>query len=272
MSVLLNTFRNARYPVRAFLYVCWIGISFSGFTLKAKACFCSAPPTLCESMNPSESPADIGVLGVKLEQVYYGMRFLVLNAVYGAVLPGDTITVWGSYDLGGGGACRVGTDLWEVGDTIFAGFHVSDLAGNIFPGWPPDLEQPGSYMTHLCGTFYLGFEQGAVVGPIAPGVIESSVSDMAQYFSGCPTSVDGVSDLAHLPTFLIGPTTEAFVVPDRLHVQPPFLLLDLTGAVIARPTLSSNLLRIPDLPSGQYILVSIADRPDRISVRLQHLR
>lgn len=235
------------------------------------ACFCPIPQTLCESMSPEYAPADIGVLGIKLDQVYYGMRFLVLDVAYGDVAMGDTIMVWGAYD-GGDGACRVGTEDWAVGDTLFAAFHMSDLAGNIYPGWPPDLEQPGSYMTNSCGTFYFGYDEGIVTGPIAPGVGASPVSDMALYFAGCPTSLDPAKVLEREHAIIIGPFDLPVVAAWFSFTSSPLQLLDMTGAEVCRPIVRARMINLPALPNGHYILRSIDNDPVITPLRIHYNR
>lgn len=124
---------------------------FSPFTSQACDCAMELPSTLCETLDPDWAEPDVVVLGVKVEEVYYGMRVRLLQVFDGNVTEGDTITVWGD----NGALCRWYVGTWAVGDTVVWALHNTDFLGNeITAGFPPDLEQPGDYHISACGTYW----------------------------------------------------------------------------------------------------------------------
>ncbi len=148
------------------------------------ACDCAMqlPYTFCETLYPTWDTPHVVVLGVKIEEVFYGMRVKVLEVFDGSTTVGDTLMVWGD----NGALCRHYAGTWNVGDTIVWGFHETDFMGNfITAGFPPDLEQPGDYHISSCGTYWLGFTNGMITGPIAPGVTSISVPDFWPAMTAC---------------------------------------------------------------------------------------
>ena len=148
------------------------------------ACDCAMqlPYTFCETLYPTWDTPHVVVLGVKLDEVFYGMHVKVLEVLEGNVLVGDTLTVWGD----NGALCRHYAGTWNVGDTVVWGFHETDFMGNfITAGFPPDLEQAGDYHISSCGTYWLGFTNGMITGPIAPGVTSISVPDFWPAMAAC---------------------------------------------------------------------------------------
>lgn len=148
------------------------------------ACDCSIelPGTFCETMDPQWLEPDIVVLGVKIDEVYYGMHVRVLQVFEGAVSAGDTITVWGD----NGALCRWYVGAWANGDTAVWGFNNTDFLGNeITSGFPSDLEQPGDYHISYCGTYWLPYANGVVSGGIAPGVSSAPIEEFWPAVTAC---------------------------------------------------------------------------------------
>lgn len=148
------------------------------------ACECAMeiPPTFCETVDPDWNEPHTVVLGVKLNEVYYGMRVKVLQVFNGNAVEGDTITVWGD----NGALCRWYVGTWDDGDTAVWGFHETDFLGNwITAGFPPDLEQPGDYHISNCGTYWLPYAHGMITGAVAPGITSISVAAFWPAMAGC---------------------------------------------------------------------------------------
>ena len=64
----------------------------------ARACDCAMelPGSFCATMDTAwYTPPDAVVLGVKLDEVEYGMRVKVLQVFQGNVAVDDTLMVWG---------------------------------------------------------------------------------------------------------------------------------------------------------------------------------
>ena len=218
---------------------------------KVQACFCAHPPTFCASMDPAEHPADISILCVKIEQVYYGMRVKVLYDLAGQIPEGDTLTVWGIYN-GGEGGCRYQTANWNVGDTLFGGFHDGDLLGNIFGiGYPPNLEQPGDYVTNECGTFYLGWSNGHVTGAIAPGVDSASLDEMAQYVNGCSTGLN--VPLRNDSSMLFWDAASSELISSSTFAVQ---LMDVFGRAVQAPRIMERRMPITGLAPGTYLAIA----------------
>lgn len=181
------------------------------------ACDCSIelPGTFCETMDPQWLEPDIVVLGVKVDEVYYGMHVRVLQVFDGAVSVGDTITVWGD----NGALCRWYVGAWSVGDTTIWGFNNTDFLGNeITSGFPPDLEQPGDYHISYCGTYWLHYANGVVSGGIAPGVSSAPIEEFWTAVTDC-----------------LGTATHENAIAEGLRVRMgsggPVISLDSPGAV-----------------------------------------
>ncbi|MEO8587772.1 MAG: T9SS type A sorting domain-containing protein [Flavobacteriales bacterium] len=150
----------------------------------SQACECSMvlPYTFCETLEPQWNEPHAVVLGVKLNEVYYGMRVKVIEVFHGDVSVGDTLTVWGD----NGALCRHYVGTWNDGDTVVWGLHDTDFMGNeITAGFPPDLEQPGDHHISNCGTYWLGYAGGMVTGPIAPGVASTTVANFWAAMEEC---------------------------------------------------------------------------------------
>jgi hypothetical protein len=148
------------------------------------ACECAMeiPGTFCETLDPNWAEPHAVVLGVKLNEVYYGMRVKILHVFNGNVVEGDTLTVWGD----NGALCRWYVGTWENGDTAVWGFHETDFMGNeITAGFPPDLEQSGDYIISNCGTYWLPYEHGLITGPVAPGITSIAVAAFWPAMAGC---------------------------------------------------------------------------------------
>ncbi len=230
---------------RRFLRVV-IGSLLSTMTMCVNGCTCLIPPTFCESMQPDMHPANAVILGVKLDDYYYGMRVKVLESLLGPDMPGDTITVWGSYDGGGGGDCRVPTDSWLTGDTLFAGFHTGDLLGNFFAvGFPPDLEQVGSYVTSLCGTFYLSYEAGIVTGPITQGVPSATIGQMSAHLSGCSVGVAPQATTEANVSIRTTSTSWELVIAPRLAGPVALDVFDLAGRKVFSTAVHGDMVLVP---------------------------
>ncbi|HMC97522.1 MAG TPA: hypothetical protein VKG92_07720, partial [Flavobacteriales bacterium] len=144
------------------------------------------------------SDPDIVVLGVKLDEVYYGMHVKVIGAFVGDVEVGDTLMVWGD----NGGLCRWYAGSWANGDTVLWAFHNTDFMGNfITAGFPPDLEQPGDYHILICGTFWLDYANGVVTGPVEPGVSTMLLAELQTLVNGCFGT--GVSEVRSTDPLLV---------------------------------------------------------------------
>lgn len=157
----------------------------SAFTLlavTASACECAGPPTFCESLDGPWSDPDIVVLGVKLDEVYYGMHVKVLEVFAGDVQAEDTLMVWGD----NGALCRWYVQTWNTGDTVVWAFHNTDFMGNfITAGFPPDLEHAGDYHISVCGIFWLDYANGVVNGQLEPGVSIMPLVELQTLVNGC---------------------------------------------------------------------------------------
>ena len=81
------------------------------------------PSTLCETLDPDWAEPDVVVLGVKVQEVFYGMRVRLLQVFDGTAVEGDTITVWGD----NGALCRWYTGTWAVGDTVVWALNNTDF-------------------------------------------------------------------------------------------------------------------------------------------------
>lgn len=150
----------------------------------SSACDCSIelPGTFCETMDPQWLEPDIVVLGVKVDEIYYGMHVRVLQVFHGAVSEGDTVTVWGD----NGALCRWYVGAWSNGDTAVWGFNNTDFLGNeITAGFPPDLEQEGDYHISYCGTYWLPYANGVVSGGVAPGVSSTPINEFWPAVTAC---------------------------------------------------------------------------------------
>ncbi len=199
------------------------------------ACDCSIelPGSFCETMDPQWLEPDIVVLGVKIDEVYYGMHVRVLQVFDGAVSEGDTITVWGD----NGALCRWYVGNWSVGDTAIWGFNDTDFLGNeITSGFPPDLEQPGDYHISFCGTYWLPYANGMVSGGIAPGVSSAPIEEFWPAVTAC-----------------IGTTIHENTTPEGLRVQGSS-----AGPVISLLALGAVRLQVTDA-SGRNVLTGSWD-------------
>ncbi|MBP6391034.1 MAG: hypothetical protein KA175_09145 [Flavobacteriales bacterium] len=177
-------------------------------TSPAMACSCTyVPPTFCETMGPNWIGApELVVLAVKMNDVDHGMDIEVAHVVSGPSQPGDVLRVWGD----NGNCCRVYTNTWSVGDTMLLALMPTDLMGN-FLG--PDLEQVGDWMIFICGQYHLGYSNGLLHGPIAPGLTALPLTGLPALLQGCitnavpqevqplPLRIDRIGDriIVHLP-------------------------------------------------------------------------
>jgi hypothetical protein len=155
--------------------------------LLSPACDCAMelPGTFCETLDPDWAEPHGVVLGVKLNEVYYGMRVKVVEVFSGNITVGDTLTVWGD----NGALCRWYVGAWNNGDTVLWGLHETDFLGNeISAGFPPDLEQPGDYIISNCGTYWLSYASGMITGGVAPGITSISVEAFWPAMAGCTTT------------------------------------------------------------------------------------
>ena len=175
-------------------------LALLGSTGFSRACDCSIeiPGTFCETMDPAWIEPDIVVLGVKLDEVYYGMRVRVVQVFDGTVAEGDTITVWGD----NGALCRWYVGTWANGDTALWGFNNTDFLGNeITAGFPEDLEQPGDYHISFCGTYWLPYANGLITGDITVdgGNQSATPAEFAQMIAGCSsTGIANINGAQHL--------------------------------------------------------------------------
>lgn len=245
-----------------------IGTLLLVMTKCVNGCTCLIPPTFCESMQPDMHPANAVILGVKLDDYYYGMRVKVIESLLGPDMPGDTITVWGSYDGGGGGDCRVPTDSWQTGDTLFAGFHTGDLLGNFFAvGFPPDLEEVGSYVTSLCGTFYLAFGAGMVTGPIAQGVPNATIVQMSTYLSGCSVGVDAQATPEAMVSIRTTSTSWELVIAPEIAGPLALDFFDANGRHLYQVISGDRTIQVPR-SLGQWLFARFRNGSIDIAVRL----
>lgn len=173
-----------------------LGLVLLPTTTIACECAMEVPATFCATLSPEWNPPDAVVLGVKLNEVYYGMRVKVLEVFGGDVAVGDTLTVWGD----NGALCRWYVGAWSDGDTVVWGFHDIDLLGNeITAGFPPDLEQPGDHHINICGQYWLPYQDGGVDGAIAPGIDEASLAEFREIVTGCLATLGVTEGVAPEP-------------------------------------------------------------------------
>ncbi len=166
-----------------------------GIATSAVACSCFGPQTFCGVLdppfpNPEWWIPESVVLGVKLDDVQYGMDIKVIQSFSGSLQVNDTVRVWGDCGL----LCRHYATTWNVGDTVVWALMPTDLAGNSLCG--TSYEQPGDHMISICGVYYLDYSAGMVSGPITtetPGSM--SLEQFAQMVNDCSvTEVPGLED------------------------------------------------------------------------------
>lgn len=160
----------------------------------AYACDCYGPQSFCGVQAPPPlqweyAPPEHIILGVKLQEVDYGMDVLVLHSFSGNITA-DTVRVWGDCGL----LCRVFVDAWANGDTLVLGLQNVDYSGNVLCGTA--LEQLGHYQISICGRQWLAFENGLVTGPILTedSTETMTLEEFGTALRGClPTGIEEVS-------------------------------------------------------------------------------
>lgn len=218
----------------------------------SRACDCAMelPGTLCETMDPAWIEPDIVVLGVKIDEVYYGMHVRILQVFQGTVAEGDTITVWGD----NGALCRWYVGTWTVGDTVVWGFNNTDFLGNeITAGFPPDLEQPGDYHISYCGTYWLGYADGVVTGGIAPGVSSSPIGEFWAAVSACLSTgaLEQVIEPSFMSISLIpGGVRLSATRQTAMHLE----VMDTRGRSLVRRDWNGGPMAIDGLRTGAYLV------------------
>ena len=160
------------------------------------ACSCFGTATFCEATDTSWVEPDLVVLGVKLDELHYGMHVKVVQVLQGDAEAGDTLMVWGD----NGALCRVYVGAWANGDTVLWGLHESDLSGNFIwnQQYPPDLEMVGDYHISVCGVYWLNYGNGQVTGSIADGLNSLPLAALPAYLQGCPSTSVGEEELPEL--------------------------------------------------------------------------
>ncbi|MCB0793696.1 MAG: T9SS type A sorting domain-containing protein [Flavobacteriales bacterium] len=235
----------------------------------ASACSCFGPTTFCESTDTSWAEPDLIVLGVKVDEVHYGMRVKVLEVLSGDAIAGDTLVVWGD----NGALCRWYVGAWAIGDTVLWAFHDTDFMGNfITAGYPPDLEQEGHFHISICGWYWLNYSSGTVSGNIAPGLNTLPLSDMLQYTNGCIGTViegpEGDRPLSIWPN----PASERVWVDLETGGEYTAEVHDGLGRIIIRERISSVSgsfsIDVSALPVGTYHL-HVLDRDRRRTASFQ---
>lgn len=224
----------------------------------SKACDCAMelPSTLCETLDPDWAEPDVVVLGVKVQEVFYGMRVRLLQVFDGTAVEGDTITVWGD----NGALCRWYTGTWAVGDTVVWALNNTDFLGNeITAGFPPDLEQPGDYHISACGTYWLDYVNGNVVGGIVPGVTSVPIGEFWPTISACMAT--GVESLVEPAFLLVRTTTEAVQLQLANPAEVRLTLIDAQGRAVLDRVWNGELLTLARFAPGAYIAqVAVADQ------------
>ncbi len=225
-------------------------------TTRACDCAMELPATLCETMDPDWAEPDIVVLGVKLEQIFYGMRVRLLQVFDGNATEGDTITVWGD----NGALCRWYTGTWAVGDTVVWALHNTDFLGNeISGGFPPDLEQPGDYHISACGTYWLDYVNGNVVGGIAPGVTGVPIGEFWPTISACMNT--GVESLQEPAFLLVWTTNDGVQLQLAVPAEVRLTLIDAQGRAVLDRQWNGEFLTLARFAPGAYTAqVAMADQ------------
>jgi hypothetical protein len=221
-------------------------------TFATRACDCYGPQTFCGVQAPPPpfweyAPPDHIILGVKLQEVDYGMDVLVLQSFSGSITA-DTVRVWGDCGL----LCRVFVNTWADGDTLVLGLQDTDFSGNVLCGTA--LEQPGDYQISFCGQQWLSFVNGLVTGPIlTEGAVENmTIPQFTAVLGGClSTGIDDPADVGHLT--LSGAPGSIALAWESAGEELELRVFDARGALIASRPWSGEPLRIPVATSGVYI-------------------
>lgn len=207
------------------------------------------PGTFCETMEPEWYEPHIAVLGVKLNEVYYGMNVKILQVFHGDAEVGDTITVWGD----NGALCRWYVGTWADGDTVVWGLHETDFLGNeITAGFPPDLEQPGDYHISICGTYWLPYTNGMITGPIAPGVTSATVVQFWPAIVNCLAT--GISENLGAGGLLIVDGEGAPWLSLREPVMSQLSITDASGRNVLTRNWDGMPLQLRGMAAGAYVV------------------
>lgn len=141
-------------------------ISHNTFTL---GCDCGGANTFCETIKSQIAPEEYIVKAIKLKDINHGMDVKIINS-YRDVIPKDTVRIWGD----NGALCRVGTGLFEVGDTIIMNlFVLNDISQNL----SGEGENIGDYELSSCGKYYLKVKNNKVVGGITSEILEIDLDE-----------------------------------------------------------------------------------------------
>ena len=131
----------------------WLLILLTLTHFVGRTCTCHAPDDFCETIQ-SHAP-DIIILAVKTDSMDHGMQVDVIEVIEGTENR-TTIDVWGD----DGGACRVYTSNWDIGDTAIFGLYMVGI-GQLYP-----QEDSTDYWISVCGVYHLGYQNGMVIGSI----------------------------------------------------------------------------------------------------------
>lgn len=222
------------------------------------SCSCSAQAdarSFCKVMGAAQAKPMFCVVQARvLSWYHWGMRVQLLNIVRGNPIS-DTITVWGD----NGALCRPAVSAaFHLADTIVMCLEQTDFMGNSISPSQPDYELPNHYMLQGCGTYFLRYRNGTVMGSFDDNTHPDTMTyaDFATRVHHC-IDIAGINN-TNTPTGIsIYPNpSDNIVWLDTPPSYTSFQVHNTLGRCMAAQTLTSchTGINLASFPSGVYTL------------------